>query len=48
MGESRIDERDIMFSRNLLEPGSERFEAYYREHPDKREAWRLIATMGND
>lgn len=27
-----------MFSRNLLEPGSERFEAYYREHPDKREA----------
>jgi ferredoxin len=33
---SRIDERDIMFSRNLLEPGSERFEEYYRRHPDKK------------
>jgi ferredoxin len=33
---SRIDERDIMFSRNLLLPGSERFEAYYAANPEKR------------
>ena len=33
---SRIDERDIMFSRNLLQPGSERFEEYYQRHPDKK------------
>ena len=38
MGKRRIDERDIMFSRFLLEPGSERFDAYYREHPDKQAA----------
>ena len=34
---TRIDERDIMFSRALLEIGTERFERYYRENPDKRE-----------
>jgi len=33
---TRIDERDIMFSRKLLEMGTERFEQYYRENPDKR------------
>ncbi len=32
----RIDERDIMFSRRLLEPGTERFAEYYRERPEKR------------
>ena len=32
----RIDERDIMFSRRLLEPGTERYEAYYRQHPEKK------------
>lgn len=31
------DERDIMFSRALLEPGTERYEAYYRERPHLRE-----------
>lgn len=30
------DERDIMFSRAVLEPGSERFDAYYRAHPEYR------------
>ena len=30
------DERDIMFSRAVLEPGTERFEAYYRSHPEYR------------
>jgi len=34
---TRIDERDIMFSRRLLEVGSARFEQYYRVHPDKRQ-----------
>jgi ferredoxin len=33
---TRIDERDIMFSRAVLEPGSERFEEYYRERPEHR------------
>ncbi len=33
---SRIDERDIMFSRNLLKEGTERFEAYYRCNPAKK------------
>jgi reductive dehalogenase len=35
---TRIDERDIMFSRARLEPGSDRFEAYYAEKPEHREA----------
>jgi reductive dehalogenase len=34
---TRIDERDIMFSRRLLQPGTERFEQYYRDRPRKRE-----------
>jgi reductive dehalogenase len=32
----RIDERDIMFSRRLLEPGTKRYEDYYRQHPEKK------------
>jgi ferredoxin len=32
----RIDERDIMFSRRLLREGSDRFEDYYRAHPDRK------------
>ena len=31
------DERDIMFSRALLVPGTERYDAYYRERPRLRE-----------
>jgi reductive dehalogenase len=33
---SRIDERDIMFARNLLEVGTDRFREYYRRNPDKK------------
>jgi ferredoxin len=33
---NRIDERDIMFSRNLLQVGTERYEAYYAANPDKQ------------
>ena len=33
---TRIDERDTMFSRQHLEVGTERFERYYRDNPDKR------------
>ncbi|MGB2896551.1 MAG: reductive dehalogenase domain-containing protein, partial [Anaerolineales bacterium] len=32
----RIDERDIMFARARLVPGSERFQEYYRRKPDKK------------
>lgn len=32
----RIDERDIMFSRRLLEPGTARFEEYYSTKPENR------------
>ena len=32
----RIDERDTMFSRDRLIPGSERFESYYADNPHKR------------
>ncbi|MCK5052651.1 MAG: 4Fe-4S dicluster domain-containing protein [Anaerolineales bacterium] len=31
-----VDERDIMFARAHLTPGSERFEEYYRRNPDKK------------
>jgi ferredoxin len=34
---TRIDERDIMFSRDKLEAGTARFEQYYRDNPDKRD-----------
>ncbi len=30
----RFDERDIMFARNRLVPGSPEYQAYYREHPE--------------
>ena len=33
---SRIDERDIMFSRRLLKPGTARFEEYYAANPAKK------------
>jgi len=39
----RIDERVTMFSRRRLEPGTDRFEEYYRRYPKHREAddrWR--------
>ena len=32
----RFDERDIMFSRRTLVPGSERFDEYYRRNPDNK------------
>ena len=36
--ERRVDERDIMFARARLEPGSESFEAYYSMRPEHRES----------
>jgi reductive dehalogenase len=33
---SRLDERTIMFSRAVLEPGTDRFEDYYRQFPQHR------------
>jgi len=40
----RIDERTVMFARMVLEPGTERFENYYREFPEHRaidDRWRV-------
>lgn len=34
--QSRIDERDTMFSRRLLQPGTKEFNEYYQMHPIKR------------
>jgi ferredoxin len=33
----RIDERDTIFSRMTLMPGTERYERYYKRHPEKKE-----------
>lgn len=32
----RIDERDTMFSRDILEPGTSGYDAYYRRHPERK------------
>ncbi len=42
---TRIDERDIMFSRKLLETGSQRFEEYYRMHPENKAPDELFRTF---
>jgi hypothetical protein len=34
---NRIDERDIMFSRRLLQKGSKQFTDYYQRNPKKKE-----------
>ena len=34
----RFDERDTMFSRKTLQPGTERFREYYKRNPDKKES----------
>ena len=44
----RIDERDTMFSRNELKPGSDNFNDYYKRNPDKKaidETWRNKAGL---
>lgn len=33
---TQIDERDIMFSRNELKPGSQRYEDYYSKNPNRK------------
>lgn len=45
---SRIDERDTMFSRNELKPGSDNFIDYYKRNPDKKapdDDWRNKAGL---
>jgi hypothetical protein len=40
----RFDERETMFSRRELEPGTERFRQYYARHPEQKmldDAFRL-------
>jgi hypothetical protein len=34
----RVDERDIMFARGRLQPGSREFESYYAMRPENRES----------
>ncbi len=34
--QARVDERDIMFSRNSLEAGSDRFNDYYARNPERK------------
>jgi ferredoxin len=41
---SRFDERDIIFARFRLKPGSPEFEAYYRMRPNNREVDDLTRT----
>jgi len=36
MPRSKVDERTIMFARARLEPGTERYKVYYKEHPDHK------------
>jgi len=46
----RIDERTVMFARMVLEPGTERFEDYYREFPEHRavdDRWRAKPGLGS-
>jgi len=42
---TRIDERNIMFSRKLLKEGSQRFEEYYRMHPENKAPDELFRTF---
>jgi len=37
ISKNQIDEREIMFSRRLLEPGTGRYKSYYKEHPSHKE-----------
>ncbi len=46
----RIDERNTMFSRNELKPGSNNFETYYKNNPEKKaidDNWRNKAGLLN-
>ena len=48
VGPTRLDERDTMFSRAELEPGSERFGAHYQRRPEQRavdDAWRAAPGL---
>jgi len=43
-----FDEREVMFSRAALKPGSERFDEYYASHPEHREiddSWRRLPGL---
>ena len=45
-----IDERDIMFSRNELLPGTEHFQEYYKNNPKNRpldDKWRSLPGLGS-
>lgn len=41
----KIDERDTMFSRNILEENTKNFNEYYKNNPEKREGDNLIKSL---
>ncbi|MRT93079.1 reductive dehalogenase domain-containing protein [Ancylomarina sp. 16SWW S1-10-2] len=48
---NKVDERDVMFSRNELEVGSENYKTYYKQHPEKKvldDAFRREAGLGSE
>jgi reductive dehalogenase len=42
----KVDERDIVFSRNKLKPGSKEYDAYYEAHPELEEMDKTIRDTG--
>ena len=42
----KVDERDIVFARNKLRPGSEEYKEYYEAHPDLEEMDSKIRATG--
>lgn len=41
----QLDERNVMFSRNTLEPGSDKHRAYYAEFPEHKETDEALAKL---
>lgn len=42
----QVDERDIVFARNKLRPGSEQYKSYYKIHPEMEEMDKAIRDTG--
>ena len=42
----KVDERDIVFARNKLKPGSKEYDAYYEAHPELEEMDKTIRDTG--
>ena len=44
LSESWYDQRDVVFVRSWLQPGTELYETYYAKHPELEE---MVANMSN-